>query len=86
MLTVAQLIAKLQTMPQDIPVVIDMYSECVDLDLDRVTVIENMYVKRPLPSPGCPYPTQYYVTYREQQWDKRDGEPKLVTVCHFPGN
>ncbi len=75
-MTVQQLIEKLSTMPPDTPVVYSCFSEVIDLEEDDATLEVGVYVKR----------GDYYVTYLESQWDKREGEPQFVTVCHFPSN
>lgn len=27
-----------------------------------------------------------YMQFKDKWWDKKEGEPKLITVCKFPGN
>jgi hypothetical protein len=74
-MTVAELIAKLQTMPQDAPVVIDMCSECLLLDEEEPR-LEEMIVRH-----GT------WMKLNKSWWDyAKDGEPNQIAVCHFPGN
>lgn len=74
-MTVADLVRKLQAMPQNIPVVIQMCSTIYELEDDQPQV-ENL-IKR----------GDYYVGFNEYMWDRaKDGEPVFIPVCSFPGN
>lgn len=75
-MTVKDLIEKLQAMPQDLLVVYDIHSETVPLE-DEWPMVAADFIER----------NGIYMRFVERWWNKeRDGEPKLVTVCHFPGN
>ena len=72
---VSELIFKLQKMPRNAIVVIDMMSECAALEENEPT-LEKMIERN-----GA------YMAFNEKYWDRaKDGEPKLIDVCHFPGN
>ena len=74
-MTVADLIARLQTMPPDAPVVIDMCSETRWLDDDEPRM-DRMIERH-----------RTWMTLNPRWWDyAKDGEPNEVAVCHFPGN
>lgn len=85
-MTVAELIEKLKKMPQDATVVIDMYSECRDLDDDEPSLIraEDRKLIRHRPTYGKGEHT--YITWNDTYKKPKDPEPEFVTVCHFPGN
>ncbi len=72
---VKELIEKLQAMPPEALVVIDLMSECQLLDENQPTMA-NMIERN-----GS------YLRWGERYWDYvKDGEPNVVKVCHFPGN
>ena len=75
-MTVKELIEKLSKMPPDALVIIDMYSESQLLDDDE-PILESDVIER----------NGTYMKHKDRWWDKdKDGEPKLLTVCWFPGN
>ena len=75
-MTNQELIDILSAMPRDAPVIICMCSESRSLDGDDVEVWDNMIERH-----GT------WMNYDPATWDlATDGEPKPVTVIHFPGN
>jgi hypothetical protein len=93
-MTVAELIALLQTMPQDAPVIYPMYSEYTELRPDEVRLIkaedkrivwreQNGYMYYyPSDFAGGPTP-KWNPNYKPQYANE---QPKFVTVVMFPGN
>lgn len=75
-MTVKDLINKLSKMPQDAVVVIDMCSECNELDGGEPT-LEKMVRHGP---------QGQYMRYVKRYWPNDKPKPELVEVCHFPGN
>jgi len=75
-MTVAELIVKLQTMPQEALVIYQRCSECVALEEDEVLLFDD-YIER----------NGIYMQFKDKWWDySKDGDPKKLTVCVFPGN
>jgi hypothetical protein len=77
--TVADLIAKLLTFPQDIPVTTRMRSEdqlLLDHEPRHITPDDKWIMRN-----GT------FIPLLERWWDyEKDGQPVFVSVCHFPGN
>lgn len=75
---VKELIEKLSKMPQDAAVVIEMFSECRDMDSSEPILIRAEDRK-------LIWRNGKYITWSEGY--AKSGEiPMFVTVCHFPGN
>lgn len=73
-MTVKELIDKLSTMPPDAPVVFNYCSDYADMEPGEVTM------KRLICRNG------HWMDYNAKYWDKREGAPQMIDVCHFPGN
>jgi hypothetical protein len=86
-MTVKDLIEKLKTMPMDAVVVIDMMSECRDLEDGEPSLIraeDRRLIRRHRKSYlGHDYD---YISWDDRFKDPNEPEPEFVTVCHFPGN
>jgi hypothetical protein len=96
-MTVKDLIAKLQTMPQDAVVIRTMCSDYEPMPDDEPTLIaikgiEMADKKRWHEGKiiGKVWRIMLragsFVDFDEDTWDKNEGEPKLVDVVHFGGN
>jgi len=87
-MTNAELIAKLQQFPPDAVVVIDMHSECRDLDDDEPTLIraEDRALIRHYPKGAGEESAPVYMSWNDRYKKPSDPDPEFVTAVHFPGN
>ena len=78
MITNQQLIDHLSQFPRDAVVIINMFSECVDLDLDDVFCV-RAEDKKLFRHKGM------YITYHYIHAKPSEGDEFVTAVC-FPGN